>query len=130
MLFEYRAKWSEPNALGCAKRKGSSAQWKGRLVGATVQSEKSYAASREAEAQSENKVLVSQIQALKQILSSRVGQDTSIDFKSLFRVPDERELNKDETLRLPEKPVLSSYLPKSPNTFVRWIPGVYGIISA
>jgi restriction system protein len=86
----------------------------------------SYAASREAEAQSENKVLASQIQALKQLLSSRVGQDPSIDFKSLFRVPDERELNNDETLRLPEKPALSSYLPKLPNIFVRWIPGVSG----
>jgi restriction system protein len=83
-----------------------------------------YVASREAEAQFENKAIAAQIQTLKEILSSKVGKDPSIDFKSLFRVVDERELNKDVSLRLPDKPALSSYLPKLPNILIRWLPGV------
>jgi hypothetical protein len=86
----------------------------------------SYVANRESEAQSENKAITAQIQTLKQILSSRVGQDPSIDFKSLFKVPDERELNRDESLKLSEKPALPDYLPKIPNVFIRWLPGVMG----
>jgi hypothetical protein len=53
-----------------------------------------YVASREAETQFENQRIDFQIEALKKILTSRIGQDSSIDFKSLFKVVDERELDK------------------------------------
>jgi restriction system protein len=81
-----------------------------------------YVASREAETQFENQRIDFQIEALKKILTSRIGQDPSIDFKSLFKVVDERELDKDEQLRLPEKPILIA--PKQPSFFIRWLPGI------
>jgi hypothetical protein len=55
-------------------------------------SRESYAASREAEAQSENDRIKEHISELEAILGSRLGQDPTFDFKSLFRIPSEQEL--------------------------------------
>jgi restriction system protein len=88
------------------------------------QREKSYAASREADTQAENHRLARQVAELERVLSSRLGQDPSIDFKSLFKVADERALDSIDGLTIPDKPVPENYLPRLPNIFVRWIPPV------
>lgn len=84
----------------------------------------SYAASREAQTQSENLILSQQFKALETILSSRIDQDPRIDFKSLFKAVGEADLDKKLDLRLPKKPLLENYLPSRPNVFVRLLPGI------
>jgi hypothetical protein len=81
-----------------------------------------YAASRETETQAENRRLIRQIEQLERVLSSRLGQDPSIDFKTLFKVADERALDSVEGLTIPDRPILENYLPKLPSVFVRWLP--------
>jgi hypothetical protein len=81
-----------------------------------------YFASREAETQAENNLLAKQFQDLDRILSSRVGQNPSVDFKKLFKVADERVLDTVSGLELPVRPVRESFLPKPLNIFIRWLP--------
>ncbi len=83
-----------------------------------------YIASREAEAQSDNNHLGQQLKDLEIILFSRLEQDPSVDFNKLFKIPDERELDKDDTLKVHEKPLLERYMPKAPSIFIRWVPGI------
>ncbi len=83
-----------------------------------------YIASREAEAQSENNRLGQQLKDLEIILSSRLDQDPSINFNKLFKIPDERELDKDGALKVQEKPILERYMPKAPSIFIRWVPAL------
>jgi len=84
----------------------------------------SYVAGREDEAHAENQLIERRIAELEKILSSRIGQNPSIDFKRLFKVANEKELDKDESLRIPREPVIESYLPKPPRILIRWLPGV------
>lgn len=84
----------------------------------------SYISSREAEAQDLNNQLTRKLQELETMLTSRIGTDPGIDFKKLFKVPNENELDKDESLRLPNKPLLENHLPETPSIFIRWFPGV------
>ncbi len=83
-----------------------------------------YLASREADTQAENLRLASQVAELEHILSSRLGQDPTINFKTLFKIVDERALDSIQDLTLHDKPVLANYLPRRPSVFVRWIPPV------
>src|ERR1700684_1875328 len=52
-----------------------------------------YLANREGEVQAANHDLAHQIEGLQNLLSSRLGQDPSLDFKKLLKVADERILN-------------------------------------
>src|SRR5579872_3326645 len=79
----------------------------------------SFLAGREAEVHAANTELAERIQSLQLILSSRIGQDPSFDFKALFKIPDERVLDTVPELKLPAQPKRESFLPKAPSPFVR-----------
>ena len=79
-------------------------------------------ASREAEVQAANHHLVHQVDELKNILGSRLGQDPSLDFKKLLKVADEEILDSIQGLSLPEEPTLTNFLPRKPSVFVFWLP--------
>ena len=81
-----------------------------------------YLASQEAEVQAANHDLAHQIEELQNLLGSRLGQDPGLDFKKLLKIADERILDSIQGFSLPEKPVLTNFLPKEPSIFVRWLP--------
>ncbi len=82
----------------------------------------SYVASREADTNVENGRIIRQIEELKHVLSSRLGQDPAIDFKTLFKAADERVLNTVAGLTLPDRPIRASFYPKPPSVLIRWLP--------
>jgi restriction system protein len=81
-------------------------------------------ANRETEVQAANSNLAEIIQSLQRILSSRIDQDPSFDFKKLFRFPDERVFDNIPGMTLPARPVRETFMPKPPNICVRWLPFV------
>jgi restriction system protein len=82
----------------------------------------SYVASREADTNAENSRIIRQVEELKHVLNSRLGQDPAIDFKTLFKVADERVLNTVAGLTLPDRPIRASFYPKPPSVLIRWLP--------
>lgn len=83
-----------------------------------------YVASREADTQAENNLIARQMEELGTILSSRLSKAQGIDFKTLLRAPNEKELDKDENLRIPRTPDARDYLPSRPSMLIRWLPGI------
>jgi hypothetical protein len=82
----------------------------------------SFFAGREAETQAANNHLAEEIQSLQQILSSRIGQDPSFDFKTLFKIANERVLDTVPGMKLPATPIRESFSPKRQSIFIRWMP--------
>lgn len=82
----------------------------------------SYIASREADTQAKNNELARQIDKLNNILGSRLGQDSAIEFKSLFKAADERVLDTVANLALPDQPIRESFSPKPASILIRWLP--------
>lgn len=77
---------------------------------------------REAETQAANNHLAEEIQSLQKILSSRIGQDPSFDFKTLFKIPNEHVLDTVPGMKLPAIPIREAFLPKRQSIFIRWMP--------
>jgi restriction system protein len=81
-------------------------------------------ANKESETAARNKQLEQQISDFQNILASRIGFKPLAEFNKLFRQPDEKVLDANPALKIPNPPRPQDFLIAKPNILIRWLPGV------